>query len=108
MENKTARWSENILLDHISKAFEKYNYWSMKALRVQIPQPEAYIREQLEGCAVLHRTGRFANQWSLKPEYKRLLSDQGRDVANNDTAAPAVAEADVVDDDDDLDMEDVL
>lgn len=108
MDNKAARWSENVLMDAICRAFEKYNYWSMKALRAHIHQPEAYLREQLEGCAMLHRTGPFANQWSLKPDYKRMLSDQGRHLAQNDSAAPAVAEADAGDTDDDLEMEDVV
>ena len=65
---KTARMPQNELLDRIFDCFRKYNYWSMKALRAELQQPEAYLRETLEKIAVLAKSGRFATQWSLKPE----------------------------------------
>ncbi|PBP26182.1 transcription initiation factor IIF [Diplocarpon rosae] len=67
---KTARMPQNELLDRIFDCFRKYNYWSMKALRAELQQPEVYLRETLEKIAVLAKSGRFATQWSLRPENK--------------------------------------
>jgi transcription initiation factor TFIIF subunit beta len=80
--SKTARIPQNELLDKIFNCFRKYNYWSMKALRAELQQPEAYLRETLEKVADLAKSGRFAMQWSLKPENK---------LANYEGAGDAVA-----------------
>ena len=68
--SKAARMPQNELLDRIFECFRRYNYWSMKALRAELQQPEAYLRETLEKVAVLAKSGRFATQWSLKAENK--------------------------------------
>lgn len=91
---KTARMPENELLDKIFQAFSTYNYWSMKALKAQIPQPEVYLRSTLERVATLNKTGRFANQWCLRDGFR----------ATNEGAAP---DAQIEDDDEDEDEEDV-
>lgn len=97
-EAKTARMPENELLDKIFQCFRQYNYWSLKALRSAIPQPEVYLRSTLEKVADLHKSGRFANNWSLKAEHK-------------DIGAQAVAETaptmDFAEDSEDEEMEDV-
>lgn len=114
MENKTARWEEQRLIDALEVAFSEYTYWSMKALRAKIPQPEAFLRETLDRFAVLHRSGRFANQWSVKPEFLHLIEKRcGKGLPAADTAAPVVeGEAGASDvgggDDEDIQMEDVL
>lgn len=71
-EAKTARMPENELLDKIFQCFRQYNYWSLKALRSAIPQPEVYLRSTLEKVADLHKSGRFANNWSLKAEHQDI------------------------------------
>ncbi|EAA34657.2 Rap30/74 interaction domain-containing protein [Neurospora crassa] len=107
MDNKTARWPENQLLDELAKCFSVYMYWSIKALRSRIPQPEAFIRECLDKIAVIHRTGTFANHWSLKPEYQSMISDKDLPAPTNEAAPkPEIASED--EDDDDIKMEDVL
>ncbi|RQM05217.1 hypothetical protein DH86_00004234, partial [Scytalidium sp. 3C] len=108
--SKTARMPQNELLDKIFECFRRYNYWSMKALRAELQQPEAYLRETLEKVAVLAKSGRFATQWSLKPE-NRLDNYQGV----GDAVAP-VSDAlgdesemgDDEDDDEDIKFEDVV
>jgi len=109
MENKTARWPENQLLDEIARCFSEFKYWAIKTLRSRIPQPEAFIRECLEKIAVLHRSGAFANHWSLKPEYQNMMANKNLAQPANDAAAPAAA-VDIVsdDEDDDVKMEDVV
>jgi len=109
MDNKTARWPENELLDAIAQRFSEYKYWAIKTLRTKIPQPEAFIREGLEKVAVLHRSGPFANHWSLRPEYEGMMATKNLPQPANDTAAPKSAAELVSDDeDDDVKMEDVL
>ena len=110
MENKTARWPENQLMDKIIECFQKFSYWSMRAFRAEIPQPEAFIREVLDRVAVLHRSGRFANQWALKPEFEPMVQRKGA-LPGSETTAPLNQDLpDESDDEDDGDvkMEDVL
>jgi transcription initiation factor TFIIF subunit beta len=95
--NKAARIPQNELLDKIFACFRRYNYWSMKALRAELQQPEAYLRETLEKVAVLAKSGRFATQWSLKPENK--LSE----YVEGETVAPA---GEIEDEDEDTNMDD--
>lgn len=70
----------------------------MKALKAAIPQPEVYLRSTLEKVANLNKTGRFANQWSLRDGFQ----------ATNEAAPDAQIEDDDDEDDDDVKMEDVV
>jgi transcription initiation factor TFIIF subunit beta len=110
MDNKTTRMAENELFDSINRCFCLYTYWSMKALRNRLHQPEAYLRETLDKVAILIRTGTFANQYTLKPEFKELLAKQqptGNALPATDTVAP-VGEGPDEEDEEDVKMEDVL
>lgn len=77
-----------------------YNYWSIKALKAMIPQPEAYLRSTLEMVATQNKSGRFANQWNLRDGFK---------PGAQNTAAPdaQIEDEDDDDDDEDVKMEDV-
>lgn len=106
MENKAARWPENQLMDAIARCFSEHKFWSIKAFRGRIQQPEAYLRECLDKIAVLHRSGSFANHWSLRPEYQSLVASlpkPSEDAAVVKTDVPSEE-----DDEDDIKMEDVL
>ncbi|SPN96862.1 related to transcription initiation factor TFIIF subunit [Cephalotrichum gorgonifer] len=105
VEMKTIRIPENELMDQIFQCFAKYQYWSLKSLRAQLKQPEAYLRQTLEKIAVLNKTGRFANNWSLKEEnIAAHQSNVGGDVAPEDAGDGS----DVDDDDVEMKMEDAL
>src|SRR5689334_11524960 len=109
MENKTARWPENQLLDELARRFSEYKYWSIKALRGHIPQPEIYIRQTLEKLAVLHRTGTYANTWSLKPEYQEINKEKNLPEPANEIAVPRPgADIESDEEDEDIKMEDVV
>jgi len=95
---------ENDLLDLIFQCFERFRFWSLKALRKEIPQPEAYLRQTLEKIADLHRSGTFANTWELKPENRKQSSATAEVKA---TVGQEGADSDS-DDEDDIKMEDVL
>ncbi|KAM7193499.1 putative transcription initiation factor [Naviculisporaceae sp. PSN 640] len=106
MENRTARWPENKLMDELAKCFAMHKYWSIKAFRSRIPQPEAFIRECLEKIAELNRSGPFANQWSLTKANQGLIQNLNPTVPA-DAAAPDPAD-DLASGDEDEDMIDVV
>src|SRR5690242_12089359 len=106
MENKATRWPENQLLDAIARCFSEHKFWSIKAFRGKIPQPEAYLRECLDKIAVLHRSGTFANHWSLKPEYEGMITSLPKPA--DDAAVPKADVPSDDEDDEDVKMEDVL
>ena len=84
-EAKATRVSQGELRDMLHASFKKYNYWSMKALRQETQQPEAYLRENLELIADLHKSGSFANHWSLKDEYRSSIQIAGSSDVAPDT-----------------------
>ncbi|KAF4979038.1 hypothetical protein FZEAL_4713 [Fusarium zealandicum] len=95
---KAARIPENQLLDLIFECFRQYQYWSMKALRQKLQQPDQYLRQVLEKIAVLNKSGRFANHYCLSDAYR----DKGGAESKEAAAEP------VDDEDEDEEMEDVL
>ena len=104
--NKAARIPQNELFDKLFACFRRYNYWSMKALRAELQQPEAYLRETLEKVAVLAKSGRFATQWSLKPENKFSGYVESETVAPAGAAEEDDEDTNMDDDDDDDDDDD--
>lgn len=106
--SKAARMPQNELLDRIFECFRRYNYWSMKALRAELQQPEVYLRETLEKVAVLAKSGRFATQWSLKPENKLANYEGGVDAAAPTNEEESDTGMDEDEDDEDIKFEDVV
>lgn len=102
---KTTRIPENELMDKIFQCFAKFQYWSLKSLRAQLQQPEAYLRQTLEKIAILNKSGRFANNWSLKPENVSASHRNAGDVAPEEMGEGAT---DIEDDDNEVKMEDAL
>jgi transcription initiation factor TFIIF subunit beta len=98
---------QNELLDRIFACFRRYKYWSMKALRSELQQPEAYLRETLEKVAVLAKSGRFATQWSLKPENSVENYAAAEDASAPTMGLDGVDDSDMADLDDDDEDEDV-
>ncbi|KAI0125800.1 putative transcription initiation factor IIF subunit beta [Xylariales sp. AK1849] len=104
-EERAARLEQHVLRDALFSCFAKYRYWSMKSFKLELKQPEAWLRENLEQLAVLHKSGAFANHWDLKPEYRRDNA-QGSEAAAPDMGAD---DEDFDDDDDEnVQMEDVV
>ncbi len=106
-DTKTARMPENDLLDLIFACFQRFRYWSLRSLRAEIPQPEAYLRATLEKVADLHRSGTFANNWELKHENRRQGSATAAVKASDVIVEVGDSESDG-DDDENVKMEDVL
>ncbi|KAK8181804.1 transcription initiation factor IIF, beta subunit-domain-containing protein [Phyllosticta capitalensis] len=106
-DNKFARIPQNELLDMLLKSFQEYKYWPIKALKDKTRQPEAYLRETLTKVATLVRTGPFANNWMLKPEFEEANYAHFANSAVKEEMAPA-PEYDDDDDDGDDEMVDAL
>ena len=79
-KEKAVRISQEALLDAIYNCFRRYRYWSLKALRNELKQPEAYIKQTLESIATLVRSGDFAMNYVLKPEYMEMANVKPEEV----------------------------
>ena len=62
----------------LHKCFQEYKYWSLKALKARVRQPEAYLKETLLKIATLVKTGTFAMNYTLNPE-AQMATYEGRD-----------------------------
>jgi transcription initiation factor TFIIF subunit beta len=111
VKDKAVRLEKPQLLDAIQQCFREYSYWSLKALRNRLHQPEAYIKETLDEIATLVKSGDFVQNYKLKPDYLKLHQMQESMV--KDEMAPVKSETDeatgddMADDDDDMGFEDV-
>lgn len=74
-KEKAVRMEKDKLLDALKNCFKEYQYWSLRALRHKLNQPEAYIKEMLDDIAVLMRSGDFVQNYKLKPEYERMVRE---------------------------------
>ncbi|MCJ1464069.1 hypothetical protein MMC07_002681 [Pseudocyphellaria aurata] len=116
-DSRAARMPQNELLDMIYDCFKRYNYWSLKSLKAELNQPEAYLKQTLEKVALLVRQGTHAMTWQLKPESKlaAYADAQLYDQEVKDEVAPDLGGFDGVsdnipsdEDDENIEMEDVL
>jgi transcription initiation factor TFIIF subunit beta len=104
-EEKAARMERPELRDRIFQCYEKFAFWSLKAFKQALKQPEAWLRENLDELAVLHKAGRFANHWELKKEYREGLNSKTVEGA---PPSPEANDSDFDGDDDNIEMEDVV
>ncbi|OBW67767.1 MAG: U-box-domain-containing protein [Aureobasidium pullulans] len=94
-QEKAVRVSQEELFDLLTDCFKQYRYWSLKALKQRLHQPEAFIKSTVEKIATLMRSGRFAMNYKLNPEYERTLN-----IDSNNVKEEVAAEEDDDDDDD--------
>jgi transcription initiation factor TFIIF subunit beta len=80
VREKAVRISQQDLLDRLYQCFRKYRYWSLKALKTELKQPEAFIKSTLESIATLIRSGDFAMNYKLKDEYAQTADVKPEDV----------------------------
>lgn len=114
-ENKASRMPRNELLDALFKCFSDYTYWSLAALKKNVNQPEAYLRETLASIADLVKSGPFNGNYKLKPEsiptnFVAQPKEEGapeEEDGLNESPNDTPDGEDDDGDDDDLDMDDV-
>ncbi|EME49044.1 hypothetical protein DOTSEDRAFT_67924 [Dothistroma septosporum NZE10] len=114
LKEKAVRMTTNELIDALQKCFTEYQYWSMRSLRKHLQQPEAFIKETLEGIAFLIKSGDFVGTYKLNDNTARLLNiENGVGVKQEEAVLKSEPESDggtgdeAEDDDDNEMMEDV-
>lgn len=80
VQEKAVRMGQADLIDALYHCFRRFKYWSLKALRNELRQPEVWIKENLETIATLVRSGDFAMTWVLRPEYQGVVVREGDEV----------------------------
>lgn len=107
-KEKAVRMSQTEMYDALHRCFREYKYWSLKALRHRLNQPEVYIKSSLEQIGHLIRSGDFAMQYVLNPDYAASLDIKDGEVLD-EAAKVESGESDSGDeaDDDDMELEDV-
>ncbi|KAK3675440.1 hypothetical protein LTR78_004523 [Recurvomyces mirabilis] len=85
-KDKAVRMEKGMLLDALQKCFRRYKYWGMKALRAELRQPEAWIKEVLEEIAVLVKSGDFAMNWTLRPDMMDIILEGDEGGVKEETA----------------------
>ncbi|KAF2151338.1 hypothetical protein K461DRAFT_280127 [Myriangium duriaei CBS 260.36] len=101
--DKAVRVSEDALLDMLHGCFKEYRYWSLRALKQRLHQPEAFIKTVVEKIAVLQRSGTFTGNWKLRPEYEAVTTGVKEEAAVEEEDE----DEDSVKDEDEDDFEDV-
>ncbi|KAI1841705.1 hypothetical protein JX265_006254 [Neoarthrinium moseri] len=103
-DERAARMERHVLRDAIFALFDEFRYWPMGGMKERLKQPEAWLRENLEDIANMHKSGAFSNHWELKPEYRRSAGAE----AAPDAAEGADDDDMDIDDDENIQMEDVV
>jgi len=114
-KEKAVRISEEELLDRLYQCFRRYRYWSLKALKNELKQPEVFIKQTLENIAVLIRSGDFAMNYKLKDEYEKAANVKPEDVkeetalikSEDEVSGMEGEDGEMDEDDDGEDFEDV-
>lgn len=104
-QEKAVRISQEDLLDQLHQCFKEFRYWSLRALRLRLNQPEAYIKSSLEKIATLIRAGPFAMNYKLNDEYERINMEAGG-VKEEAAEEDGVSDEDMKDEDGDEGMDD--
>ena len=63
------------LMDRLFESFGEYEYWSLKAFKERLRQPESYLKEVLPMIADLVRSGPFSGQYRLRDENRARASE---------------------------------
>ncbi|GBC04041.1 hypothetical protein RclHR1_05490004 [Rhizophagus clarus] len=100
IDQKTTRMPKNELIDLLFGAFEKYTYWTLRALKDYAKQPESYLKDVLNEIAILDKRGSYNNCYHLKPEYSQQSLKASESIAPYGLEAPVTGTSNEVDDDD--------
>lgn len=100
-QNKAARVAREEVVDMLHSAFDEYQYWPLKALKVRTKQPESYLKDILQEVAVLVKSGPFASTYQRQPFF-----NAARNVSQMQQGAAPEPEG--TDESDGDEMEDVV
>lgn len=57
------------LTDRLFTLFAEKPYWSIGALRLELEQPDAWLREVLPDLAEVNKDGKYKDLWQLKESW---------------------------------------
>ncbi|XP_039884229.1 general transcription factor IIF subunit 2-like isoform X3 [Simochromis diagramma] len=75
-EGKMVRAERQLVLDMLFSAFEKHQYYNIKALVDITKQPVTYLKEIMREIGTYNSKGVHKSTWELKPEYRHYQSDE--------------------------------
>lgn len=102
-----ARIPRNQLLDMLFALYRERPRWSAKDLRSRTEQPEAYLKEVLNGIADLHRSGEFNGMYELKPNFRdSVKTESGEYSGAAGELMKTEPDVEMIDDDEDEDDDD--
>ncbi len=90
------------------RCFEKFSCWPLRSLKVELNQPEAYLKEVLERVATLTRSGIYVGTYQLQQSYKDTAKYNFSNVKAEQAPEVSSDFAGTDDEDDNVKMEDVL
>lgn len=74
-DNKRLRMERDALENTLFGLFEKQSTWSFVQLQRETDQPAPWLKEVLNGIALLNKTGPNRDKWQVKPEYRGQHKD---------------------------------
>jgi transcription initiation factor TFIIF subunit beta len=95
-------------LDQIHNCFKRYKFWSLKSLKAELKQPEAYLRQTLELVAHLVRQGPHAMTWQLKNRDAYDVQDKTAPDPGYGLDGVSDSGEGIASDDDDVQLEDAM
>lgn len=114
LRERTVALPEGPLRDAIAGEFEKYKYWSFRALKERLNQPENHLKRVLSSMAYVEKSGPYRNFWTPRldlPIFKHQdIGDVG-EVAPEEQESLPQFEADGEeegDEDEDEEMDEVV
>jgi len=103
-DNKNARIAQDQLLDKIFECFKEYPHWGLRTLKDRLRQPESYLKETLSKVAELVKSGPFALNYRLKPEFQQHNVDIAKGELAPDVGDPeSSSDPDTAGDDEPMD-----
>ncbi|KAJ9124245.1 hypothetical protein QFC22_001044 [Naganishia vaughanmartiniae] len=75
LKERSYRMGKQTLIDTLFEEFSRFKFWSMKALKDRLMQPEAWLRECLTEVAQQEQEGPYKSLWTLKPQFAAVQGE---------------------------------
>ncbi|KAJ9106275.1 hypothetical protein QFC21_001420 [Naganishia friedmannii] len=75
LKERSYRMGKQTLIDTLFEEFSRFKFWSMRALKERLRQPEAWLRECLMEVAQQEQEGPYKSLWTLKPQFAAVQGE---------------------------------
>ncbi|KAJ9109880.1 hypothetical protein QFC19_001859 [Naganishia cerealis] len=75
LKERSYRMGKQTLIDTLFEEFSRFKYWSMRALKDRLRQPEAWLKECLSEVAQQEQEGPYKSLWTLKPQFAAVQGE---------------------------------